>query len=85
MTEGLYLSRAKLSTRLAFVAAWFVACWAPLVPLAKTSIPDPHLKAGHGNDRAWKAMMPASHPSQDSLESLRDYHIPTTSTVRRGI
>src|SRR5271154_3588455 len=37
MTEGLYLSRAKLSTRLAFVAAGFgVACWAPLVPFAKT-------------------------------------------------
>src|SRR6202162_6468691 len=36
MTEGLYLSRAKLSTRLAFVAAGFgVACWAPLVPFAK--------------------------------------------------
>src|SRR5580698_5945386 len=37
MTEGLQLSRAKLSTRLAFVAAGFgVACWAPLVPFAKT-------------------------------------------------
>src|SRR5271169_957414 len=37
MTEGLYLSRAKLSTRLAFVAAGFgVACCAPLVPFAKT-------------------------------------------------
>lgn len=37
MTEGLYPSRAKLSTRLAFVAAGFgVACWAPLVPFAKT-------------------------------------------------
>src|ERR1700677_3854021 len=37
MTEGLYQSRAKLSTRLAFVAAGFgVACWAPLVPFAKT-------------------------------------------------
>src|ERR1700742_3718337 len=37
MTEALYLSRAKLSTRLAFVAAGFgVACWAPLVPFAKT-------------------------------------------------
>src|SRR5450631_1365954 len=37
MTEGLYLTRAKLSTRLAFVAAGFgVACWAPLVPFAKT-------------------------------------------------
>jgi len=36
MTEKLYLSRAKLSTRLAFVAAGFgVACWAPLVPFAK--------------------------------------------------
>src|SRR6202035_3127908 len=37
MTEGLQLSRAKLSTRLAFVAAGFgVACWAPMVPFAKT-------------------------------------------------
>ena len=37
MTEGLYRSRAKLSTRLAFVAAGFgVACWAPMVPFAKT-------------------------------------------------
>src|ERR1700751_2242213 len=37
MAEGLFLSRAKLSTRLAFVAAGFgVACWAPLVPFAKT-------------------------------------------------
>src|SRR6202451_2266498 len=36
MKDGLYLSRAKLSTRLAFVAAGFgVACWAPLVPFAK--------------------------------------------------
>src|ERR1700735_2992975 len=37
MTEGLYLSRAKLSTRLAFGTAGFgVACWAPMVPFAKT-------------------------------------------------
>jgi Major Facilitator Superfamily len=37
MTEVLYLSRARLSTRLAFVAAGFgVACWAPMVPFAKT-------------------------------------------------
>jgi predicted MFS family arabinose efflux permease len=37
MTESLYLSRARLSTRLAFVAAGFgVACWAPMVPFAKT-------------------------------------------------
>ena len=37
MADGLSLSRAKLSTRLAFVAAGFgVACWAPLVPFAKT-------------------------------------------------
>jgi predicted MFS family arabinose efflux permease len=37
MTEDKYLSHAKLSTRLAFVAAGFgVACWAPLVPFAKT-------------------------------------------------
>ena len=37
MTQGLYLSRAKLSTRLAFITAGFgAACWAPLVPFAKT-------------------------------------------------
>src|SRR5476651_1098499 len=37
MPEGLSLSRAKLATRLAFIAAGFgVACWAPLVPFAKT-------------------------------------------------
>jgi predicted MFS family arabinose efflux permease len=37
MTEDVYQSRAKLATRLAFVAAGFgVACWAPLVPFAKT-------------------------------------------------
>lgn len=37
MANGLSVSRAKLSTRLAFVAAGFgVACWAPLVPFAKT-------------------------------------------------
>jgi predicted MFS family arabinose efflux permease len=37
MTDGLSLSRAKLATRLAFIAAGFgVACWAPLVPFAKT-------------------------------------------------
>jgi Major Facilitator Superfamily len=37
MSEVLYLSRARLSTRLAFVAAGFgVACWAPMVPFAKT-------------------------------------------------
>src|SRR5258708_4975672 len=35
MSEGLSLSRAKLATRLAFIAAG-VACWAPLVPFAKT-------------------------------------------------
>ena len=37
MTEDAYQSRAKLATRLAFVAAGFgVACWAPLVPFAKS-------------------------------------------------
>jgi predicted MFS family arabinose efflux permease len=37
MTEAVHQSRAKLATRLAFVAAGFgVACWAPLVPFAKT-------------------------------------------------
>ncbi len=36
MTEDVHHSRAKLATRLAFVAAGFgVACWAPLVPFAK--------------------------------------------------
>jgi predicted MFS family arabinose efflux permease len=37
VTENVHQSRAKLATRLAFVAAGFgVACWAPLVPFAKT-------------------------------------------------
>ncbi|AEU35924.1 major facilitator superfamily MFS_1 [Granulicella mallensis MP5ACTX8] len=37
MTADVNQSRAKLATRLAFVAAGFgVACWAPLVPFAKT-------------------------------------------------
>jgi hypothetical protein len=34
-------------------------------------------KAGHGNDRvwkAWKAMKPASHPSHTPWKSLRDSH-----------
>jgi len=34
-------------------------------------------KAGHGNDRvwkAWKAMKPASHPSHTLWKSLRDSH-----------
>ena len=36
MGENLGQSRAKLATRLAFIAAGFgVACWAPLVPYAK--------------------------------------------------
>jgi hypothetical protein len=36
MTENVSASRAKLATRLAFVAAGFgVSCWAPLVPFAK--------------------------------------------------
>jgi hypothetical protein len=37
-------------------------------------------KAGHGNDRvwkAWKAIIPASHPSHTLWKSLRDSHIPT--------
>jgi predicted MFS family arabinose efflux permease len=35
--QDVHQSRAKLATRLAFVAAGFgVACWAPLVPFAKT-------------------------------------------------
>src|ERR1700674_1736402 len=37
MTEDVYQSRAKLATRLAFVAAGFgVACWAPLISFTKT-------------------------------------------------
>ena len=41
-------------------------------------------KAGHGNDRvwkAWKAMKPASHPSHTLWKSLQDSHIPTASTT----
>ena len=41
-------------------------------------------KAGHGNDRvwkAWKAMKPASHPSHTLWKSLRDSHIATASTT----
>ena len=41
-------------------------------------------KAGHGNDRvwkAWKAKNPAFHPSHTLWKSLRDYHIPTASTA----
>ena len=44
----------------------------------------PGRKAGHGNDRvwkAWKAMKPASHPSHTLWKSLRDSHIPTASTT----
>jgi MFS family permease len=37
VSKDVHHSRAKLATRLAFVAAGFgVACWAPLVPFAKT-------------------------------------------------
>jgi predicted MFS family arabinose efflux permease len=37
VTKDVHQTRAKLATRLAFVAAGFgVACWAPLVPFAKT-------------------------------------------------
>src|SRR5580698_11579525 len=45
----------------------------------------PGEKAGHGNDRvwkAWKAMKPASHPSHTLWKSLRNSHIPTASTTR---
>ncbi len=45
-------------------------------------------KAGHGNDRvwkAWKAIRPASHPFHTLWKSLRDYHIPTASKTRLGI
>src|ERR1700722_17863370 len=38
-------------------------------------------KAGHGNDKAWKAKKPAFHPSHTLWKSLRDYHIPTASTA----
>jgi hypothetical protein len=41
-------------------------------------------KAGHGNDRmwkAWKAMKPASYPSHTLWKSLRDYHITTAATA----
>jgi hypothetical protein len=41
-------------------------------------------KAGHGNDRVWKgwkAKKPAFHPSHTPWKSLRDYHIPTSSTA----
>jgi hypothetical protein len=41
-------------------------------------------KAGHGNDRvwkAWKAKKPAFHPSHTLWKSLRDCHIPTASTA----
>jgi hypothetical protein len=41
-------------------------------------------KAGHGNERvwkAWKAKKPAFHPSHTPWKSLRDYHIPTAPTA----
>jgi hypothetical protein len=41
-------------------------------------------KAGHGNDRvwkAWKAKKPAFHFSRTPWKSLRDYHIPMASTA----
>jgi hypothetical protein len=41
-------------------------------------------KAGHGNDKiwkAWKAKIPASHPSRTLWKSLRDSRIPTASTT----
>jgi hypothetical protein len=47
----------------------------------------PPSRAGHGNDRvwkAWKAIRPVSHPSHTPWKSLRDYHIPTASTTREG-
>ena len=43
----------------------------------------PGRKAGHGNDRvwkAWKAMKPASHPSHTLWKSLRDSHIAAEQT-----
>jgi len=44
----------------------------------------PSERAGHGNDRvwkAWKAITPASHPSHTLWKSLRDSHIPTASAT----
>jgi hypothetical protein len=41
-------------------------------------------KAGHGNDRvwkAWKAKKPAFHPSHTPWKSLQDYHISTALTA----
>jgi hypothetical protein len=41
-------------------------------------------KAGHRNDRvwkAWKAKKPAFHPSHTLWKSLQDYHIPTAPTA----
>ena len=39
------------------------------------------LKTGHGNDRVWKAMKPAFHPSHTLWKSLWDSHIPTATTT----
>jgi len=58
-----------------------------VVPVPKTRVRgDRNLvnrvsKAGHGNDRVWKAKKPAFHPSHTLWKSLRDYHIPTASTA----
>src|SRR5271163_3622585 len=60
-----------------FVAARRIALW-------RNGIQHRRRKAGHGNDRvwkAWKAMMPASHPSHTLWKSLRDSHTPTASTT----
>jgi hypothetical protein len=46
--------------------------------------PGRRAKTGHGNDRvwkAWKAMMPAFHPSHTLWKSLWDFHISTASTT----
>jgi hypothetical protein len=61
-----------------------------VVPVPKTGLRGDYdfvkrvSKAGHGNDRvwkAWKAKKPAFHPSHTPWKSLRDYHIPMASTA----
>src|SRR5260370_40737394 len=52
--------------------------------ISATSHPDTAPKAGHGNDRvwkAWKAIKPAFHPSHTLWKYLQDSHITTASTT----
>jgi hypothetical protein len=59
--------------------SWRVRC---IRPGGLTHLSRSPGKAGHGNDRvwkAWKAMKPASHPSHTLWKSLRDSNIPTAS------